>query len=236
MTTVDLEIECSGEMHHIRASSDGTLRILDHDEDMLRAFSAFGAHKPECMVAADSFERDPAFMLLEIVNLPKPVLGKVACDFLERHLDRYEAAAFGDTRPRNTLLTAYRYWDGEEVSSSTIDAVHKQAHAAFHDTHVFEADLPPSAVRDSLWRAQQIAEGVTYLADMVDSDSRNASRMRVVNLAAQAVIAARNAASSYSEFPKGVDEEAAWQLDHTLKAILSWQKTLPWPEVEPFKR
>jgi hypothetical protein len=130
MIQVELEIECEGQMHRIVVSSDRTLRILDHDERMLRAFSAFGAKKPECMKAAERFEQDDStFLLLDILNLPLDFLGRLSCDFVERVLPVWERQSpmDADARPRNAVTTAYRYWDGEEVDLESLKNASEQA-------------------------------------------------------------------------------------------------------------
>jgi hypothetical protein len=48
--TIILELPCSGETHRIEILEDGTAVMLDHDEEMVRAFIAFNAAVPPCFV------------------------------------------------------------------------------------------------------------------------------------------------------------------------------------------
>ena len=50
MASVVLELPCGGETHRIELRADGTARMLDHSEDMVRSFMAFGADAPSCFV------------------------------------------------------------------------------------------------------------------------------------------------------------------------------------------
>jgi hypothetical protein len=45
-----LELPCDGETHRIEILEDGTAVMLDHDEEMVRAFIAFNAAEPSCFV------------------------------------------------------------------------------------------------------------------------------------------------------------------------------------------
>jgi hypothetical protein len=45
-----LELPCGGETHRIEILKDGTAVMLDHDEEMVRSFIAFGAAVPSCFV------------------------------------------------------------------------------------------------------------------------------------------------------------------------------------------
>jgi hypothetical protein len=45
-----LEVPCGSEKHRIELRDDGTTQMLDHDEDMVRSFLAFGANPPSCFV------------------------------------------------------------------------------------------------------------------------------------------------------------------------------------------
>jgi hypothetical protein len=45
-----LELSCGDETHRIEILEDGTAVMLDHDEDQVRAFVAFGATVPACLI------------------------------------------------------------------------------------------------------------------------------------------------------------------------------------------
>jgi hypothetical protein len=49
--TVKLMAHCDGEEHWLELREDGTMRMLDHDEDMVKAFVAFDAAPPECLLS-----------------------------------------------------------------------------------------------------------------------------------------------------------------------------------------
>jgi hypothetical protein len=46
---VILTIPCDGHQHRIELHADGTYRLLDHDQDQVNAFAAFGAEAPQCV-------------------------------------------------------------------------------------------------------------------------------------------------------------------------------------------
>jgi hypothetical protein len=46
---VILTIPCDGHQHRIELHADATYRLLDHDQDQVSAFTAFGAEAPQCV-------------------------------------------------------------------------------------------------------------------------------------------------------------------------------------------
>jgi hypothetical protein len=257
VTTVELEIECGGEMHRIVVRSDQTVSLLDHNEKMLRAFSAFGAKRPECMEVVERFEEgeNPLHFLFTTVNLPPPLLGKLACDFAERVLPIYEQQRLipSDIRLRNSIITAFRFWDGEHVPYGSISAAADDALAVVFDLHDYTDDAYHSGttIPDKRWRlrfaaAQYAANSVssainaalTFLNDGIENESETVRREHLV----ESVLDARGEAitaewrwSLASDAAQEARIAAAWQLDHTLKAIKAWQKFQPWPQVTPAK-
>jgi hypothetical protein len=246
VTTVDLEIECGDEMHRIRVSSDRTLRILDHDESTLRAFGAFGAKPNECLLALQRFEgeADPVIFLLDIVNLPEPVIGKLLCDYAERVVSVYEYfMGSDDQRPRNGIITAFRYWDGNDISKQTLQDASEAANAAREDSYDAEQDLPPGARRADQWRAENASEAAARatetaalhpgLMDVPEEERRSlfAESSGEVLLASRGAVARVDAPGAHA----ARDEMRDWQLNHALKAIKSWQKGTTWPDVKPMK-
>jgi hypothetical protein len=73
----DVPIRCGDAEHRLRINHHGLLVILDHDPEMVEAFTVFGAAKPHCYVVADALERliedfagwwNPRFNIKEIVS------------------------------------------------------------------------------------------------------------------------------------------------------------------------
>jgi hypothetical protein len=61
---VILEVECGGETHRIRIEGDKPHRrlqvtMLDHEEQTVEAFTAFGAKEPACLQIARVWREDP---------------------------------------------------------------------------------------------------------------------------------------------------------------------------------
>jgi hypothetical protein len=54
-SSVTLKLPCGGEEHRLRIHRDGTIEMLNHDADMVVAFTAFGAERPECLLAAEEW-------------------------------------------------------------------------------------------------------------------------------------------------------------------------------------
>jgi hypothetical protein len=53
VSNTSFDIRCGGAHHSLTITRDGTIRIDDHDTDLLFAFTAFGAKRPECLVYYD---------------------------------------------------------------------------------------------------------------------------------------------------------------------------------------
>jgi hypothetical protein len=97
--SVILKLPCSGTAHRLRIHWDGRLEMLDHDEDMIQAFTAFGATTPECLLAASEW-RD-AWPTEQGLALPVR-LGR-AMQLFERFLDPMQIRLIGTDWAWHTL-------------------------------------------------------------------------------------------------------------------------------------
>jgi hypothetical protein len=79
-----LKKRCSGKTHEIKLHRDGSIQLLNHDIDTLRAFTAFGAKKPRCLDALEDWEGDPIGMLLTPGFLERNEAALIAAEWAEQ--------------------------------------------------------------------------------------------------------------------------------------------------------
>jgi hypothetical protein len=73
-----LEKRCSKSTHRIEIHRDGTIKLLNHDVDMLKAFTAFGAKRPRCLRVLEDWQDNPIAILLTPGLLTPREIGLIA--------------------------------------------------------------------------------------------------------------------------------------------------------------
>jgi hypothetical protein len=53
------KIRCDGKDHQLEVLRDGTMVSLDHNLEMVSAFTAFGAAKPQCLMVVEDWDKSP---------------------------------------------------------------------------------------------------------------------------------------------------------------------------------
>jgi hypothetical protein len=71
-----LEVECGGETHRVRIEPDAkgrllVVRMLDHDNQTVEAFAAFGANPPQCLTIARLWRHDPHWAASQLTPLAR---------------------------------------------------------------------------------------------------------------------------------------------------------------------
>jgi hypothetical protein len=72
--TFEMKVECEGHEHTITIV-DGKMKLLDHDEATIEAFTAFGAAPPPCYELFAMWRRSPADLLRVLSLLPPKLEG-----------------------------------------------------------------------------------------------------------------------------------------------------------------
>ena len=73
-----IEIECGGETHRIEVRGEKAT-MLDHDEQMIESFTAFGAAPPVCLEFVREWKADPIASAMTLAPPPSEAT-HVACD------------------------------------------------------------------------------------------------------------------------------------------------------------
>ena len=79
-----IPIACSGETHHAELTRDGELKLLNHPSiEMLQAFVAFDAKKPECLEGWETWRKSPMVAVYEVEDFKaqQEIIARLAYDF-----------------------------------------------------------------------------------------------------------------------------------------------------------
>lgn len=229
MATIVIEVPCGGERHHIEVRDDGSVRMLDHNEDMVRSFVEFGAAAPDCLVELEDVRERPARLVIhDAHDVNDRTRSLLTCDAAEHVLNIYEAIIPDDNRPRRAIDTVRAYWHGDaprEQIEVTLAAA-KEAEE--------EALAPPEAT--SGWGdAEEEVAARADAASRAAGAARRAAEMGMGMATASAVSAAGYAAYAkrldVTDFDKAMAAERRWQRARIVKVLDAIEKGDAWPRL-----
>jgi hypothetical protein len=76
--------------HRLEILDDGTMRMLDHNEEMVRAFAAFNAKKPKCLEIIELWEDNPIHALTDRHLFGRKKVLIIVADWLDHVLPLFQ--------------------------------------------------------------------------------------------------------------------------------------------------
>ncbi len=136
---VVIEVLCEGHTHRLEFRDDGTFHMLDHEEIDVRAFVAFGAKPPGCLIEIDKARENSVRFLVVHLGIDQKAISLLACDFAERVLPIWYEYYPDDHRPREAIEAVREYLAGK-INKSALE-------------------IAREAVSDASWTAWTADEG-----------------------------------------------------------------------------
>jgi hypothetical protein len=84
--------------HRLEIREDGSMHMLDHDEDMVRSFAAFGAKKPRCLEIIEYWEDNPILAVTDRRLFGRKKVLEIVAAWLDRALPYYKSVKPDDDR------------------------------------------------------------------------------------------------------------------------------------------
>jgi hypothetical protein len=221
MTSAIIKVRCGDATHQVELFDDLTSRILDHDPDMLAAFTAFGAETPWCEGLAEAFRWEPHNVIAEETGLTIGQLALLAADWLEHA----EYPLEGQPEIRRAL-TDY----ADTVRCYVFGGCPKEfVRAAFHKFSFACRNLPPAVFNQHYgFSAERAAD---WLLDWVGGSFEGHFDMDLSptqEFAQQIVSIAEYAGNALPDDHRREDEWK-WQIAHALRVIDALNRGKPWP-------
>jgi hypothetical protein len=226
MASFVVEVLCGEEMHRVELRDDGTARMLDHDldEEMVAAFTAFGAKPPECLLVQRRWGHSPMATILDIFNLDEFTVARLAIDLFKHRA----AEALPKAKKKEcVMLDAFIASMLEALSYGADDETHSLANRlrwAFRD-------MPGLYGSESLFSAVGRLE---YIVSEVSPRPYSgpftlATRPLPISSPVNAIVDLR---SDLLHAPGDRNKaEERWQRRHIFRVLRSLEERKPWPRL-----
>jgi hypothetical protein len=178
---------------------------VDHDPEMLAAFTSFGAAQPSCSDVIDHWTHDPIRMLfrLPLSQLDNRTLALVVHDWVVH------------ARRRSQQRHA------KELQDADWDALITKAVARWRD-NAQDHSFPPFRLPPNVTFADGAAAHYVQAAYAGRPSDRRSELLRAQHEALRA-------ATGGPSPDEAAADEYKWQIAHAIRALASLQKGKPWP-------
>jgi hypothetical protein len=177
VTTILIPIGCGNETHQMELTRDGDLVPLEHNLEMMQAFTSFGAHKPGCYSAWEQYQESPLLLVWNVIYFMQGIqvplspfhrrartdealayrlLARLARDFVTKPIAR--ARKSHQAIPRKALDVAIGY-ASKTASKEEFDEARKAIKRSLGGHRTFAGSEMVAAVDDALRATRLVVEG-----------------------------------------------------------------------------